>query len=295
MSNKIENIVSRIIDKMKDGILPWKRDWSQPPISNARTRRPYSGVNVLILSELSDRLRCPYWDTMAGINQQGGNVIKGQHGTLIIVLKKWIPKSKDTEDNNEQVKTYFGCHLVFNMAQTSLAKKFVKDSSKKSITFPEVEKVIADYQKRFNGFPIIEYGRVESPYYNPITDSIKIPFPEDYSNTIRFESTRMHELIHSTGHKSRIDRILSSKIEQYSEEELVAEIGSNIALGLCGIDTSDLVENSASYAYSWYKVLNKNHSILTRACSNASKAAYFILGDNAARTSPREGEEMEDE
>ena len=89
-------------------------------------------------------------------------------------------------------------------------------------------------------------------------------------------------LIHSTGHKDRLNRDEISKISlfgshDYSKEELVAEMGSAFLCGHCGIEPS-VIENQAAYIQNWLKKLQSNQKWLVYAAAKAQKASDFILG-----------------
>ena len=97
-----------------------------------------------------------------------------------------------------------------------------------------------------------------------------------------YYSTLFHELTHSTGHASRLNRYEISKMspfesQDYSKEELVAEMGSAFLCGHCGIEPS-VIENQAAYIQNWLKKLQSNKKWLVYAAAKAQKAADFILG-----------------
>ena len=97
-----------------------------------------------------------------------------------------------------------------------------------------------------------------------------------------YYSTLFHELTHSTGHTSRLNRGEISKTSlfgshDYSKEELVAEMGSAFLCGHCGIEPA-VIENQAAYIQNWLKKLQSNKKWLVYAAAKAQKAADFILG-----------------
>ncbi|MDR4950521.1 zincin-like metallopeptidase domain-containing protein [Neobacillus cucumis] len=102
--------------------------------------------------------------------------------------------------------------------------------------------------------------------------------PEEYYCTL------LHEMVHSTGHKSRLARpgIMTEGVafgdEIYSKEELVAEMSAAMLCGVAGIDNST-IENSASYIISWLRALKKDSRLILQAAAQAQKAADYILGE----------------
>jgi antirestriction protein ArdC len=99
-----------------------------------------------------------------------------------------------------------------------------------------------------------------------------------------YYSTAFHELTHSTGHSSRLDRISRRAFfgnEDYSREELVAEIGAAALLNHCGIETADSFKNSAAYIQSWLAVLKNDKRMIVTASGAASRAFEYITGKEA--------------
>ena len=107
---------------------------------------------------------------------------------------------------------------------------------------------------------------------------------EQYNDIMEFYSTLFHEMVHSTGHKDRLGRLdtgvklASFGSEDYSKEELIAEIGSAFLMNYIGIETSKTFKNSAAYIQSWLKVLRNDNKFIVSASSKAEKAMKYILG-----------------
>ena len=99
-----------------------------------------------------------------------------------------------------------------------------------------------------------------------------------------YYSTTFHEITHSTGHKTRLDRLQTGQIaafgsEEYSKEELVAEIGSATLMNLLGIETVKTFRNTIAYIQSWLNVLKNDNKFIVSASSKAEKAVNFIIGE----------------
>jgi len=117
--------------------------------------------------------------------------------------------------------------------------------------------------------------------YNPSKDAIHLPNQQTFHMPEEYYCTAFHELIHSTGHTSRIGRksILEPTYfgsHEYSKEELVAEMGAAFLCGYAGIEQKT-IENSAAYIQGWLKVLKKDKTMLVHAAAQAQKAADYIL------------------
>lgn len=89
-------------------------------------------------------------------------------------------------------------------------------------------------------------------------------------------------MIHSTGHKTRLNREgVTGKIafgsENYSKEELIAEIGASMLSAQVNIDTA-IIDNNASYIANWLKALRDDKTLIVKAAQKAQKASDFVLG-----------------
>jgi antirestriction protein ArdC len=125
-------------------------------------------------------------------------------------------------------------------------------------------------------------------FYRPSTDTVGMPSRSAFDSTEKYYSTLFHELTHSTGHPSRVARegIMEHNpfgSEDYSKEELVAEMGAAMLCGVAGVESWTL-DNSASYLQSWINRLRSDSRLIVSAASQAQKAADFILARNAADT-----------
>lgn len=120
-------------------------------------------------------------------------------------------------------------------------------------------------------------------YYHPLQDIVNVPPLKDFPNPAEHYSTLFHEMVHSTGHKNRLNRegikgLASFGSETYSKEELIAELGASMLCGVAGID-NDTIENSASYIQSWLKALKNDKTLIVSAAQQAQKAVDYILNE----------------
>ena len=114
-----------------------------------------------------------------------------------------------------------------------------------------------------------------------------MPPREAFETPESYYSVLFHELTHSTGHSSRLARPgvtqpLRFKSHDYSQEELVAEMGASFLRAFAGIESEDLVANSAAYLQGWLRALRKDARMLVIAGAQAQKATDWILGKKAA-------------
>ena len=127
----------------------------------------------------------------------------------------------------------------------------------------------------------IQHINSNQPYYNFVKDFINMPVIENFDHSDFYYSTLFHELGHWTGAKTRLNRVLPSKFadENYSKEELVAEMASAFLCAEMGIDNNDLAENQAAYLKGWIKALKGDVKLLITAASAAQKAFNLILSN----------------
>src|SRR5262249_34379398 len=122
--------------------------------------------------------------------------------------------------------------------------------------------------------------------YRPSVDTVGMPARSAFVSEEEYYSTFFHEFTHSTGHPSRLarDKIMEHRpfgSEDYSKEELVAEMGATMLCGAAGIESRTL-NNSAAYLQNWISKLKSDSRLVVSAAGQAQKAADFILGKVAA-------------
>lgn len=145
----------------------------------------------------------------------------------------------------------------------------------------ELEKGIIPWEKPWTGIRAGAYNRVSKKPYSMI-NRVVVPMKEQYKAINEYYSTTFHELTHSTGHKNRLNRLQTGAVaafggEEYSKEELVAEIGSASLMNMLGIETTKTFRNSAAYIQSWVKVLKNDNKFIVSAAGKAEKAVNYIL------------------
>jgi antirestriction protein ArdC len=206
---------------------------------------------------------------------KGGRVKKGEKG-FPVVFWKWVHVKDPESESGKKRVPFLRYYTVFNLEQTE------------GIDIPEPQtrdfNPIMKAERVIHGMPnapVIEHNEPRA-YYQPSEDVVNMPKANLFQTDEEYYSTLFHELTHSTGHASRLNRDEISKMspfdsQDYSKEELVAEIGSAFLCGHCGIEPS-VIENQAAYIQSWLKQLRSNKKWLVYAAAKAQKAADYILG-----------------
>jgi len=273
-------ITDRILDLLDQGEVPWRKPWSLQPGArpqNAVSKRPYSGINAVMLglSGYSDTR----WLTFRGAQQLGGNVRKGQKATPITFWKQY--KITDKDEHGETVEKaipllrYFS---VFNVEQCEGLGLPPIETAKPFDSIEAAEKIIDNMPDK----PSIEHDGADRAYYIPALDTVHLPPRTAFGVPGEYYSTAFHELGHSTGHESRLNRhgletgIAPFGSETYSREELAAEFAAAFLCNQSGIENT--IDNSAAYIQGWSKAICQDRRLVVTAASQGQKAADFILG-----------------
>ncbi len=279
MSNNeiYQRITDLVIEQLEKGVKPWARPFVSPGVlpMNLISKAPYRGINLFILSSLG--FGSPYFLTFKQVKRLGGTVIKGESSTPI-VFWKFLTK-KDKEQDSEKIIDKIPLlryYNVFNLEQTTgIDPKYVPNLTlREHNPILEADCLIEGY---LDAPKIIHTG--EEPYYQPYDDKVVMPPAENFKNEFLYYSVLFHELGHSTGHESRLNRELWNNFgsHKYSFEELVAEMTAAYLCGTCGFIAST-IDNTAAYLDSWSSALSNNPNWLVQAAGKAQKAADYIQG-----------------
>ena len=270
-----QQITDRILEAMEQARSTGRRLWdSQPSLPlNLSTGKPYSGINTLILwaAGLQHGYASPYWLTYKQAIEQGGQVRQGEHGELCVFYKPW--ETEQTNDSGE-TETKRGAVLksfrVFNLDQIDGITAPAKKERPAFVALQEADRILA-----VSPAPIHMGGT--QAFYHPTTDSIHLPERERFTSPEEFYSVALHELTHSTGHCSRLDRTFGKRFgdDAYAMEELVAEMGSAFLNAELGLINATL-EDHADYLTSWIKVLKSDRKAILTAAAQAARAQAFI-------------------
>lgn len=276
MQRAYEIITDRIIKLLEEGTVPWRRPWTGQEAlpKNLVSGKEYRGINVFMLG--SAMYASPWWLTFKQAKERGGHVKKGEKG-MPCIYWNWIERT-DKDTGEEKKIPFVKCYSVFNVTQCD------------DIPYPENAEVREDYSpiaecedivRKMPSPPSIRHGMSRACYF-PSRDGIDIPDHNQFSSDEEYYSTLFHELIHSTGHKKRLNRpgIAEPRVfgsNTYGKEELVAEMGASFLCGRAGIENR-IIENSASYIRGWLSRLKSDKKLVVQAASQSQKAADYVLG-----------------
>jgi antirestriction protein ArdC len=222
-------------------------------------------------------------------------VIKsGETGTLAC---RWVPKYYDANDKvvdkddptMVRVGGFSSTFKVFNVEQTlnvsypkPVPAEPLPEATQKLQAIAAAEAILDGYVNA----PSIEFrllGPKDSPHYSILRDVVVLGLLKQYKSSESFYKTKFHELVHSTGAAHRLKRagiVNFDKFgsDQYSREELIAELGGAYLSMLTGCWGERQVDNSAAYLKGWMSKLEEDPSLFCTAASQAQKAVEFILG-----------------
>lgn len=283
-------VTDRIIAMLEQGDIPWDRPWTGAgrwAIKRA-TGEPYSILNQMLLGNPGEYL------SFNECKKLGGKIKKGAKAKIVVFWKMLDKPMEDKsgrpvvgDDGKVKMRTipFLKYYNVFHIDDCEgLEPKHYEDKLRAFDPIDKAEEVIAGYVQRSGiGLEHVKQGRA---YYSPDMDKVVLPLKEQFTSEAGYYGTAFHELTHSTGHKSRLDRIVAGSFsfgdETYSKEELVAEIGSASLMNILGIETDASIRNNAAYIQSWIKALRNDKKLIVSAASKAGKAVELVAPDLTA-------------
>jgi len=299
-----QKVTDRIVEALENGVAPWKKPWrtagryaaAGPLPVNALTGKPYSGVNVLLLWLAAEEkgYSTDRWVTYRQAQELGGQVRKGETSSEAIIFRPFEKQAEDASGNKlfdsdgkplMESRAMIKPNFLFNVEQC--------DGLPDSVAAVPHESPVAEYpgtidwptEKRICEIVHMAGVKVEFRLQNRAcyarhTDSILMPKAEQFFSHADYFSTLLHEVVHATGHESRLNREGITKPSKkfgdpvYAFEELIAEMGSAFLCAQLGV-FGDVQHDS--YIKSWLEVLKSDKKALFRACRHAREASEFLL------------------
>ena len=280
MSKDIYEIITeRFIEQLKKGTVPWQKPWTG--VQNIVSKKHYRGINSLILG--GSDFQSPYWLTFKQAHDLGGNIKKGEKATPVIYYKLFEKRDGNGAlvlgSNGRPTRIPFiRWSNAFNLDQSEGIEPPVQTAVQNSMQ--PIEKAARIVQEA-KICPIYHTGF--AAVYSPTEDVIRLPAQKTFRSPEAYYQTLFHEMTHSTGHASRLDRegvTLPIKFgsERYSKEELIAELGASFLSNEAGILNQVQFDNSAAYLGSWIEKFQNDPKMIFTASSQAQKSTDLILG-----------------
>jgi len=279
-------VAEGIISLMEQGVAPWSRPWlvrgNRDTFAprNGFYDRPYNGFNSLYLSAVmaTQGWSDPRFFTYNNAKKLGAQVRRGEKSTLVVYNKRVTKR----DDDSDSVSSFFMMkyYRVFNAAQIDGLGVYepvvdgVEPYWHDDESFPEAKRVVSAYSDDQRVF--VDYGG-DRAFYSPVSDRIGMPNEDQFVSLDAFYHTLFHEVVHSTGHESRQDRLVKGGFGSgdYAKEELVAEFGAAFLAVNCGVPLRD--DEAASYLAGWSKRCKDDPGMLVTAVNAAQRAADFVL------------------
>lgn len=277
--------------------------------------RTYSGGNsfFLMFNTAEKGYKTPVYMTFKQAKEQNLHVKSGEKSVPIF---KWGLSIKDEngkrvseEDYNAMsqeehatmdVRPFPKMFHVFNIDQTNLEEVNKKRYDAIVARFKTPEQEVKDTEGMYVNEALdrmfeqktwhanIQYDKpADQAFYRPSTDTIVLPMKEQfklgktpeevYRDGMEYYSTALHEMAHSTGHESRLDRKFSVQgTDNYAHEELIAEMTSALVGSTMGFDRK-ILENNANYLSGWLNRLRDKPETITTIMTDVGKASDMII------------------
>lgn len=302
-----KQLVDQVLANLEKGNLFWTQGWvAAGAPESAVTGKKYRGINNLYLSlvAMAENYGDNRWATFRQMEEKGWTFKKDEEGHTLgkgksVSVEYYEMRDKETKrrfDRNvldgmtfDEQREYmdknvywlrkfyrvFNCSLMDGVPAKEMPMIDVNDRIEKA-------EAILDYWNA-NESKIV-YGGSQA-FYRPSTDEVHLPEREKFKSTQSFYDTAFHEIGHSTGHESRLNRDLSGGFgsQSYAMEELRAEIASIFMAQDLGIEPSeDRLQNNAAYIQSWKDEIKENPNALFTAIADADKIARYVSSKEQA-------------
>lgn len=312
-----QKIADKILERIQNNNLEWSAGWhrfSRNP-QNAKTGQRYKGTNMVILffEGLEKGYEDPRWVTFNQAKELGAQVKAGEKATTIFHWNEYDKQTKTVpdwdklrklpqnefkkycEDNIRYSVSYFN---VFNAEQCNGLEKFVaptlspEEMQKQN---EKIERVIAA-----SAAPVLHDGGSRA-YYSWKEDKIHLPEIENFKTKDDYYATALHEIAHSTGHESRLNRNLSAGTfgdKTYAIEELRAEFASLFMQSELDVNIdAKHFDNHSAYIQSWAEAIREDKNVLFSAIKDAGDIATYVREHYAEQenTKKNEGEKIMDD
>lgn len=297
-------VTDRVIAGLKEKGLSWFKSWTDKygnhlaPINRA-TGNEYRGVNIFLLNSCAvcNGYESNEWVSFKQAQDLGGSVKKGEKSTETIY---WMISYKNKEtgvfyankkkleeagfsERDKNIQKFFTPKIwrVFNIEQCdniqpSRVMKKVEEKSENQV----IEDAFAVYTNMLKK-PELRHGGVGA-YYMPNKHLINMPEIDSFVSSDDYYHVLFHEMIHSTGHETILNRktLVESHgfgSDNYSKEELVAEIGAEFLSSIIGLNPKSDEKNSQAYINGWVKQLTDHPKMVLQASQQSTKAVEYIL------------------
>ena len=291
-----DSMVKTLLAHIEKNPTDWQSGWNNIAAGapyNGKTSTAYRGLNALYLAFLGAErgYKDTRWVTFNQAKELGASVKKGEKSAPVIFFEFYDRKTKKAFDNRtvkdmtEEEKTAYLKENVYAVMKYSSVF-----NAEQCHNFPERKEIAMSEEERANQNAKIEtiiansaapvrYDGGSRAYYSPGTDSIHLPVIAAFDTMQDYYATALHEIAHSTGHESRLNRDLAGGFgsESYAKEELRAELACVFMQMEQGIQLNGKhITNHASYLNSWLQAAKNDTSVFFKAAADAQKIADYV-------------------
>lgn len=280
-------INAKIIEQLTNGTVPWQKPWTDSGLpQNLITKQFYRGINMMLLG--MEGFERNQFITFRQLQEIGGKVKKGEKGHMVVFWKPGEKKQDEVEQNDQKKKYVLRYYYVFNISQCENIPEKYQPIARETKDIPSCESIVSAMPH----CPPIRH-KEQKAFYHPKEDYVNMPKKRSFKNDESYYAVLFHELVHSTGHESRLKRETITEMaefgsEIYSKEELVAEMGTCYLQSVTGI-TSEF-ENGAAYLQGWLNKLKGDKRFIFQASREAQRAADYILNIQEVKEETQPGE-----
>lgn len=311
-----EMLIKRMEEMQKDWHKGWIGGGSMFGLPQNISGRTYEGSNafLLFLHTAGNGYKAPVYMTYGQLYKEGAHVLKGEKAVPVF---KWGFSIKDkdgkkvteeefhnmTDDEKKECKRrpFLKIYPEFNIDQTNMSEvnkekydavvsQFRKTDVPTITDGMYVNKAIDRMMEKQEWVCKIQYDKEEKgAYYNPAKDIVVLPtkaqfriHPDDpeecFKDGQEYYGTALHEMAHSTGHPSRLDRLKPTAFgsPEYAKEELVAELTSAMVGNTLGFDRR-ISDNNVAYLQNWTSALRKEPKFIVFVMADVNKASRIII------------------
>ena len=311
-----EMLIKRMEEMQKDWHKGWIGGGSMFGLPQNISGRTYEGSNafLLFLHTAENGYKAPVYMTYGQLYKEGAHVLKGEKA---VPVSKWGFSIKDkdgkkvteeefhnmTDDEKKECKRrpFLKIYPEFNIDQTNMSEvnkekydavvsQFRKTDVPTITDGMYVNKAIDRMMEKQEWVCKIQYDKEEKgAYYSPAKDIVVLPtkaqfriHPDDpeecFKDGQEYYGTALHEMAHSTGHPSRLDRLKPAAFgsPEYAKEELVAELTSAMVGNTLGFDRR-ISDNNVAYLQNWTSALRKEPKFIVTVMADVNKASRIII------------------
>lgn len=285
-----EIVTNKIIELLKQGVPLWRKPWSSYGLAkNYASGHVYKGINMLMLNLIAP-YDIPLYMSRKQIKDKGGCIKKGSTAQWVYYYGDYYKDASNNTVPFDQVEQrsameqlqhirFLKARPVYNVSclegiEITIPQRLTYDHD----PIEECE-VLVQEMRQMPDFAITESDKA---FYCRENDHIRIPNMKYFTASEEYYCTFFHEMVHWTGHSSRLNRegitskqaTFGSKL--YAEEELIAEMGASYLCNLTGIDRAAVTQNSAAYLQSWITRLKEDKNLIFRVAAKAQQAVDLI-------------------